>query len=1172
MTVTEEQVREAWSQLINSQELEKADPSSTYKSCREKASDTAKTVVAEDLPDSLVPNDKTEVAGASSSLPRKPENEDSKAVFDFDATLHLMTLRSRGKEADEVAVMPKGTKSFELGEVIGKGGMGVVYKAKQRSLQRDIAVKKILKNSNEPEAEEDFISEALVTGFLDHPNIVPVHDLLLTDDSDLVMSMKLVGGRSWKDIIRDQEGKPRPKSKRLSDDDLDRDLAILMQVAHAVAFAHNRGIVHCDLKPENVMIGNFGEVLVMDWGVAVDIRERADLADAPLRAIHKSEIDMPRGTPAYMPPELAEGRGADLSEKTDVYLLGSILYEVIRGRPPHGGHNFVQVLCSAIESRAPELPDWVPLELKSICTKAMAKLPEHRYQNVKEFQAALEHYRNHRESTEVENRADQLLQQCETVVEQSRARESGLSARERNQLYADFSESVSGFRQACLLWDGNHSAKAGEHRAHLAFAKFALEQGDLALAEAQTQRFSASRADGESLRADIARARLLRESKARSARRLSYAFAGALLALFGGLVFWVYDKHQNEQLLRRKNNEIAAQKKQAELAREEAQKKAQKLSKLLRQFTTDVRIHFQDLAGARVHEFRQRLAETAVNALNEDKDLLEGSLKSVTMSGAKLEVALLQEQIGRHDLAMRSLKEAEDFWRQADQAWQETPEAVICMAQILHARARLDLKGHLLPARVENLKQAEQWVGRYLKLKPGFESEFEYVLPILVTRQRIGGKAVSLAQAEKDLYLAGRITKEYLKAHPENFAALLERARVMRMAANLRNKQGRVQFARRYADQGYQLLLALTRIYGSSNDADFLCVRLFLEWAHSEEATGNYKSAVKFGTDALNITKELEKVDPHNAELMKLRLEAHHNLAYLFMYQEQYQRSLEIIAQGLSFARSALNIIPDSGRMRTLKASLLATRGNCYIGLKQYQEGMESISKATAEFEDMLKTNSGTVNTKLNLGLMLVNLADLQKALKQFDQTEKSVTRALEILRELRKKSPKRIKIIRVLVQAYFIRADLHRRKSESDDEAVCCEKAVQHAISLIQIDPTNSKARNMVSIVLYRVASRVATTGRFNDAVLLMRQALSTIYAQKSDSVETKKNLAIFERAMADMARRAGIDPEQAFEAARKEAEQEKLRIKKFMDLVKEENSKKQKVVSIDLEKHLKD
>ena len=176
---------------------------------------------------------------------------------------------------------------YELQEVIGEGGVGTVYAARQASIDRIVAVK-MLRNefAHKRDHRNKFLSEAVVTGELDHPNIVPIYDLGTSDVGNLFYAMKRVRGTPWSDVIRQQS--------------LAENLRILMSVADAIAFAHSRGVIHRDIKPENVMLGDFGEVVVMDWGIALS-------TGAFVKSDRISQTTSMGGTPAYMAPEMATG-------------------------------------------------------------------------------------------------------------------------------------------------------------------------------------------------------------------------------------------------------------------------------------------------------------------------------------------------------------------------------------------------------------------------------------------------------------------------------------------------------------------------------------------------------------------------------------------------------------------------------------------------------------------------------------------------------------------------------------------------------------------------------------------------------------------------------------------------------------------------------------------------
>jgi tetratricopeptide (TPR) repeat protein len=230
-----------------------------------------------------------------------------------------------------------------LFERIGVGGMGEVYRCGDDALGRDLAIK-ILKAElhGNADAQERFLREARLTGSLQHPGIVPVHQLGRLADGRPYYTMKLVRGRTLAEMLRDEPAGPER---------LPRLLAVLEKVCQAVAYAHSKGVIHRDLKPSNVMVGEFGEVQVMDWGLAKELSRvepavTLDEATVNVETVARMEeaaglsrAGAALGTPAYMPPEQAAGDWDIVDERADVFALGAILCQVLTGRPPYHGAN-----------------------------------------------------------------------------------------------------------------------------------------------------------------------------------------------------------------------------------------------------------------------------------------------------------------------------------------------------------------------------------------------------------------------------------------------------------------------------------------------------------------------------------------------------------------------------------------------------------------------------------------------------------------------------------------------------------------------------------------------------------------------------------------------------------------------------------------------------------------
>ncbi|MFT4558834.1 MAG: serine/threonine protein kinase, partial [Planctomycetaceae bacterium] len=339
---------------------------------------------------------------------------------------------------------------YELLKKLGEGGMGLVFMARQRSIDREVALKMLKpKTAKDPEQRAKFLTEAVVTGDLDHPNIVPIYDVGASADDALFYAMKKVEGTPWLDVVLEKS--------------LEENLDILMRTSDAVGFAHARGVVHRDLKPENVMLGAFNEVLVMDWGLAYStegFRKSASITESTSMG----------GTPAYMAPEMATGPIKKIGPRSDVYLLGAILFEVVTGKPPHAGKNAMKCLMSAARNKIRDADTERAKrndpsgELTSIALKAMATKLEDRYQTVDEFQGALREYESHTESITLTLRALEELREAKS-----------------KQDYDLFSRARFGYEEALNLWGKNKHAQKGLVDTKLAYALCAQTKGDFDL-------------------------------------------------------------------------------------------------------------------------------------------------------------------------------------------------------------------------------------------------------------------------------------------------------------------------------------------------------------------------------------------------------------------------------------------------------------------------------------------------------------------------------------------------------------------------------------------------------------------------------------------------------------------------------------------------------------------
>lgn len=280
---------------------------------------------------------------------------------------------SRAPEPEPGPRLTDTADRFVFGPEIGRGAMGVVACAQDQDLERTVAVKRLTPGRHAEAGEvRAFIEEARLTGSLDHPNIVPVYELGEGPDGQPFFAMRLLRGRPLGEVLRlIKKGEPQITAEYSRT----RLLTIFLQLCGAVEFAHSRGVVHRDLKPDNVVVGEFGDVQLLDWGIAA----RVDDVDAPA----DGELLVAAGTPGYLAPELLLDGPVVLPRRLDVYALGAVLYELLSLRRPAAGRTPDELMAATKEGgfRAPSLAApqrSIPAELDGLCLAALDPDPEAR--------------------------------------------------------------------------------------------------------------------------------------------------------------------------------------------------------------------------------------------------------------------------------------------------------------------------------------------------------------------------------------------------------------------------------------------------------------------------------------------------------------------------------------------------------------------------------------------------------------------------------------------------------------------------------------------------------------------------------------------------------------------------------------------------------------------------
>ena len=352
----------------------------------------------------------TSARPGTSGLTGQPANRTR--LSQFYASLGIEPTISPGLDRDGPTLDGPGTTQYALGGQIGEGGAGHVYLGVDRDLRRSVAIKVLHeKHRNNALLLRAFIEEAIITGGLEHPNIVPVYQLGYNDDLGPYYVMKRLDGITLGTAL---QGLRRHDPEMEARFDLDRLLTVFIEVCQGVIYAHDRQVIHCDIKPNNILIGHYGEVVLVDWGLAFVLGEAGAL---------QARAQFWSGTPGFMAPEQVIGDLAQYDGRTDVWALGGILYAMLCLARPFVGRTKQETLESVLQGElvppsrrnpARKIPDG----LERICLKALSKKKEDRYPSVAELMAEVEEHlagrRRLRQRVELGQRA---LNECRLLLE-----------------------------------------------------------------------------------------------------------------------------------------------------------------------------------------------------------------------------------------------------------------------------------------------------------------------------------------------------------------------------------------------------------------------------------------------------------------------------------------------------------------------------------------------------------------------------------------------------------------------------------------------------------------------------------------------------------------------------------------------------------------------------------
>jgi hypothetical protein len=346
---------------------------------------------------------------------------------------------------EDAALAPEGFSASHPGAdllvtgKLGEGGTSTVYLAHQRQLGRQVALKVVKTKPGDGGGRQvSLVTEAALTGSLEHPNIVPIHALGCDASGRPILVMKRIEGVEWRKLL---DGAEHPAWLLDKQDRITTHLQILMQVANALEYAHSRGVIHRDVKPENVMLGSFGEVYLVDWGIA----RRLSGPPERFRLV---------GTPAYMAPEMVLGPPEAADPRTDVYLLGTTLHVILTGEYRHTGNTVQDALFSALESKPHDYGTGVPVELAALCNAATHRDKRQRPQSAAAFRQAVDAYLRHGSSIAVARSAQEKLDDLSGRLGSGAPLVSVEVAQRLAECQFGFLEALRGWNENQLAQDG----------------------------------------------------------------------------------------------------------------------------------------------------------------------------------------------------------------------------------------------------------------------------------------------------------------------------------------------------------------------------------------------------------------------------------------------------------------------------------------------------------------------------------------------------------------------------------------------------------------------------------------------------------------------------------------------------------------------------------------------
>jgi len=935
---------------------------------------------------------------------------------------------------------PSVGESHRLVQEIGKGGMGVVYEGIQRSLRRVVAIK-IMRPDYVGESSMDsprgqqiansFREEAFTAAQLDHPNILPVYDLGANEAGDPFISMKLVKGTPWNDLIR------KEFEKTTVEEFLMKHIPILLSVSQAIAFAHSRGIIHRDIKPGQVMIGDYGEVLLLDWGLAVNFDEGLLAAGGRTHALGSAptlaKANNPAGSPAYMAPEQTYKIADKLGPWTDVYLLGSSLFELVTGKRPHEAHSTTHAFTMANEGRYheptllnPGRP--IPKPLLDLITDSLNPNIEKRMRSALEFGDRLRGFltgagrRRESEtlSTEIKSRLD-----------------AGTTD------YHELSDCIATLDRAEVLWPANPAVGMLRSRALADFGRLAVANGDCVLARAQADRMAPGEAKTQLL-AEVERT----EARARAdatTRRAAVGVAAVLVVLITGGTINFNRRLANEVVQKEEARRIA------EVARTRSDKARAEAEDL-------VAFMVGDLAGSlepigKINIMDSVLAKVGTHL---DSRSSEGLTEAERDSQIRLLVQVADVRIAQGDLdsaekaARQALADAKAIDRanpsstkgekQAALAWERIGDILETRGEIEAAASAfasaLDISQKLAGANPKdferqsalsvslnrvggiqqqqgNLEGARGTFNKSLAISEALAaadpSATKWQADMGFTWHRIGNileEQGSLDEARAAYQKCLDIYVELAASEPDNAEHKRRLGIFWNRMGDVHTVQGKLEDARVAYEKG----LATSELLAASDPSNAVWRRsVGVSWNRMGDfliETGKLDEALAAYRKALDLNMELAAGDPSNLRIQGDLGTSWNRVGDALEMSGDADAAREAFDKSVAVFERIASADPTNPQAKRNVGAGWSRIGGILYGQGKFEESLEAFEKCLATFELVAATDPTNALWKRDIGSTWLRVGSAQESLKRHAQAVESYNKSYATMEELSAADP----------------------------------------------------------------------------------------------------------------------------------------------------------------------